>query len=71
MQPVTRRPDQVTDEELRQLYTALDGVGLRPSDLIREVRRDNKRIRNLGELSSSEARRLLKEIEKHRPKGAS
>lgn len=56
--------ERCTDAELEALYVALKSRGVAPDYLVKELRREGKRIRHLSELSSFEVRRLTRECVK-------
>jgi hypothetical protein len=56
----------VSNETLDALYKALEELHLTPADILSELRREGKKLDRLAHLTEWDARRLLKETEKHR-----
>ena len=54
----------LTDATLDNLYEELRRRNLMPADLIRELQREGKKIKHLGELTEIEARTLIREASK-------
>lgn len=54
-----------SDDELDTLYEALAAVGLQPKDVIKEIRREGKLIGHLGQLSSFEVQKLIRDCRKY------
>lgn len=55
---------KAVDDALETLYALLSKLGLRPPDLVRELKREGKRIRFLSELSLEELREQIAEAER-------
>ena len=56
---------RATDEELDTLYELLVNIGLQPRDVVREIRAEGKKIESLGELSSFEIQKLIRDCKKY------
>lgn len=54
-----------TDDELDTLYELFSNIGLQARDVVREIRREGKKIASLGELSSFEVRKLISDCRKY------
>jgi hypothetical protein len=54
-----------TDQELDTLYALLTNIGLKASDVVKEIRREGKKIGHLGELSSFEVRKLIADCRRY------
>lgn len=52
-------------EELDTLYECLSAVGLQAKDVVREIRREGKKIEHLGELSSFEIQKLIRDCRRY------
>lgn len=54
---------RASNEELQELYTAIERIGLRPIDVVRQKRIEGKALRFLSELTSAEVTQLVKDCE--------
>ena len=54
-----------TDDELDTLYSLLTNMGLKAQDVVKEIRKEGKKIGHLGQLSSFEIRKLISDCRRY------